>query len=159
MRDKGPSSVRRAAPVAESQSLIVLSPDADATSLPSGKNATPLTQPEWPSSMRRAAPVAESQSLTVLSPDADATSLPSGENATPNSHTAVATELLRASEFRNRTTIESCLFSSFQLTNRPEMVSRNRLDLKLRYKQWLRLANVREIYQHLVRSKLCGTYN
>ena len=65
-----------------SQSLTVVSRDADATSLPSGENATALTQSEWPSSVRRAAPVAESQSLTVLSPDADATSLPSGENAT-----------------------------------------------------------------------------
>src|SRR2546423_11298983 len=70
-------SVRRAAPVAESQSLTVLSCDADATSLPSGENATALTQSEWLLSVRRAAPVAESQSLTVLSCDADATSLPS----------------------------------------------------------------------------------
>ena len=50
-----------------------LVPDADATSLPSGENATPYTESEWPSSVRRAAPVAESQSLTVESPDADAT--------------------------------------------------------------------------------------
>src|SRR5439155_1267519 len=78
-----PSSVRRTAPVAESQSLTVLSSDADATSLPSGEKATPETPFEWPSSVRRTAPVAESQSLTVLSSDADATSLPSGEKATP----------------------------------------------------------------------------
>src|ERR1700735_1089344 len=71
-----------AVPVTESQSLTVLSLDADATSLPSGESATALTQSEWPSSVAHAAPVAESQSLTVLSLDADATSLPSGENAT-----------------------------------------------------------------------------
>ena len=67
--------------MAESQSLTVLSP-ADATSLPSGENATARTTLEWPSSVCSGAPMAESQSLTVLSPDADATSLPSGENAT-----------------------------------------------------------------------------
>jgi hypothetical protein len=59
------------------------SQDADATSLSSGENATPITISEWPLRVRRAAPVAESQSLTVRSRDADATSLPSGENATP----------------------------------------------------------------------------
>ena len=67
----------------ESQSLTIPSSDADATSLPSGENATPQTEPLWPSSVPRDAPVVESQSLTVLSCDADATSLPSGENATP----------------------------------------------------------------------------
>jgi hypothetical protein len=61
-----------AAPVTKSQSLTVLSSDADATSLPSGENATARTSAEWPSSVRRAAPVAESQSLTVSSQDADA---------------------------------------------------------------------------------------
>ena len=38
-----PSSVCRAAPVAASQSRTVLSPDADATVLPSGEKATALT--------------------------------------------------------------------------------------------------------------------
>jgi hypothetical protein len=37
-----------AAPVAESQSLTVLSPDADASSLPPGENATAQTGSEWP---------------------------------------------------------------------------------------------------------------
>jgi phosphatidylethanolamine-binding protein (PEBP) family uncharacterized protein len=76
-------SVPQAAPVAESQSLTVLSSDPDAISLPSGENATPRTGDEWPLSVPQAAPVAESQSLTVLSSDPDAISLPSGENATP----------------------------------------------------------------------------
>ena len=67
---------------AASQSLTVLSSDADATSLPSGEKATALTELEWPSSVCSAAPVAASQSLTVSSSDADATSLPSGEKAT-----------------------------------------------------------------------------
>ena len=68
--------------MAESQSLTVLSSDADATSLLSGENTTALTHSEWPLSVRRAAHVTESQNLTVLSLDADATSLPFGENAT-----------------------------------------------------------------------------
>lgn len=72
----------RAAPVAASQSLAVWSSDADATSLPSGENATAMTGPKWPSSVLCTAPVAESQSMTVQSKDADATSLLSGENAT-----------------------------------------------------------------------------
>ena len=76
------SSICSEAPVAESQSLTVQSLDADATSLPSGENATALTENEWPSSVCSEAPVAESQSLTVRSKDADATSLPSGSNAT-----------------------------------------------------------------------------
>src|SRR5436305_2024423 len=55
-----------------------LSSDADATSLPSGENATAPPQPDWPLSVLRAVSVAESPRLTVLSSDADATSLPSG---------------------------------------------------------------------------------
>src|SRR5436305_14717694 len=69
---------------AEARVHSELSQDADATSLPSGENATPHTESEWPSSVRRAAPVAESQNRTVWSRDADPTSLPSGENATPD---------------------------------------------------------------------------
>jgi hypothetical protein len=42
------------APVAESQSLTVLSLDADTTSLPSGENATAQTESRWPSSVQRA---------------------------------------------------------------------------------------------------------
>ena len=41
----------RAAPVVASQSLTVLSSDPDAISLPSGENATALTEPEWPLSV------------------------------------------------------------------------------------------------------------
>lgn len=60
-------SISPSAPIVESQSLTVLSLDADATSLPSGENATTWTQFEWPCSVWHAAPVAESQTLTVLS--------------------------------------------------------------------------------------------
>ncbi len=60
-----------------SQSRTVLS--AEATSLPSGENATPFTRPVWPVNVLRAAPEAASQSRTVLSREAEATSLPSGE--------------------------------------------------------------------------------
>ena len=70
---------RRAAPVVESQSLTILSHDADASVLPFGKNVTALTILEWPSSVRRVAPVVESQSLTVLSTDADTSILPSSK--------------------------------------------------------------------------------
>jgi hypothetical protein len=77
-----PSSVLRYLPVAASHSRTVLSPDADATSWPSGEKATALTQSEWPSSVLRHLPVAASHSRTVLSPDADATNCPSGEKAT-----------------------------------------------------------------------------
>src|SRR5271168_5220596 len=71
------------APVAASQSRIVLSPEPDVTSLPSGEKATDLTESEWPSSGSPCgAPVAVSQSRTVPSPEPDATSLPSGEKAT-----------------------------------------------------------------------------
>jgi hypothetical protein len=61
---------------------MVLSPDADASILPSGEKATALIKREWPLSVRRAAPVAEFQSLTVLSSNEDASILPSGEKAT-----------------------------------------------------------------------------
>src|SRR2546423_1476613 len=67
---KSVSSLPRSAPVAASQSLTVLSFDADATSCPSGENATALTPFEWPLSVRSDCPVAASQSSTVPSSDA-----------------------------------------------------------------------------------------
>ncbi|KAK2754608.1 hypothetical protein CKAH01_17405 [Colletotrichum kahawae] len=79
---ENPSSVCRGAPVAASQSRTVWSPDADATTWPSGEKATAQTEDVWPSSVCRGAPVAASQSRTVLSCDADATTWPSGEKAT-----------------------------------------------------------------------------
>jgi hypothetical protein len=54
--------------VADSQSLAVPLDDADATSLPSGENATARTRPEWPSSVPRAAPVAGSQAYERYHP-------------------------------------------------------------------------------------------
>src|SRR5947208_14832685 len=77
-----PSSVPHEAPVLGSQSLTVLSSDAEARSWSSGENATALTQPKWPSSVPHEALVLGSQSLTVLSSDAEARSWPSGKNAT-----------------------------------------------------------------------------
>ena len=68
--------------VLASQSRTVLSPEADASCLPSGEKVTAQTEPEWPSSVCSSAPVAASQSRTVLSPEADASCLPSGEKAT-----------------------------------------------------------------------------
>jgi len=65
-----------------SQSLIVPSSDADASSLPSGENATALTAKRCPLSSWTCSPVAEAQSLTVLSSDADASSPLSEEKAT-----------------------------------------------------------------------------
>src|SRR4051812_2112577 len=70
------------APVAVSHSPTVLPSDADARSLPSGENVTPLTPDVCPSNACTSAPVAVSHSLAVLSSDADARSLPSAENAT-----------------------------------------------------------------------------
>jgi tetratricopeptide (TPR) repeat protein/energy-coupling factor transporter ATP-binding protein EcfA2 len=72
-------------------------------------------------------------------------------------HTAVATELLKASEFRNRMTTEPCFFSSFKLMRGPETVSRDRLDSNVRYEKWLRPPNIREIYHHFVCAKSFGT--
>ena len=69
-------------PVAASQSLTVLSSDADASVFESGENATELTLSLCPLSVAVQLPVAASQSLTVLSPDADASVFESGENAT-----------------------------------------------------------------------------
>ncbi len=68
------------APV-RSQSLTVVSCEADARSWPSGENTTELTILEWPSNVCRQVPV-RSQSLMVLSSEADASSWPSGENTT-----------------------------------------------------------------------------
>src|SRR5207248_148889 len=76
------SRVCNGPPATASQSLTVLSHEPDATSLPSGENATDVTQRKWPSSVCSGAPVTASQSLTVWSHEPDATSLPSGENAT-----------------------------------------------------------------------------
>jgi hypothetical protein len=59
----------------------VRSPEADASSLPSGEKATALIGPEWPSSVCRAAPEPAAHSLTVQSLEADASSLLSGEKA------------------------------------------------------------------------------
>jgi hypothetical protein len=57
-----------AAPVAASQSLTVLSANADASSDPSGEDNTANTQPVWPlSASPLAAPVAASHSLDWVS--------------------------------------------------------------------------------------------
>jgi hypothetical protein len=50
-----------------SHSLIVLSLEPEASSRPSGLNATDLTQSVWPERVRTRLPVATSHSLIVLS--------------------------------------------------------------------------------------------
>lgn len=65
-----------------SQSRSVLSLDPDARCLPSGENATAVTQKEWSSSILSEAPLVGFQSRTVLLYDPDAKSLPSDETAT-----------------------------------------------------------------------------
>ena len=70
------------APVPESQSLAVVSPDVATMSLPAGENTKAATGLEYPASACSATPVDKSQSLIVLSFDAEATSLPFGENTT-----------------------------------------------------------------------------
>ncbi|KAK5634984.1 hypothetical protein RRF57_010696 [Xylaria bambusicola] len=72
-----PSSVCRQLPSAD-QIRTVQSLDADATVLPSGENATELTESVCLSSVCRQLPSAD-QIRTVPSFDADATVLPSGE--------------------------------------------------------------------------------
>jgi hypothetical protein len=67
------------------RSLIVLSRDADANSLPSGENVMTLAQPLWSSSLiYRLASIIASHSLIVLSLDADANIFPSGRWVDPN---------------------------------------------------------------------------
>jgi hypothetical protein len=68
-------------PVVVSQSLTVLSLEADVRILPSGEKVTVLTRSLWPSSVCFPA-VVVSQSLTVLSFEADARTLPSSEKDT-----------------------------------------------------------------------------
>src|SRR5439155_19935292 len=69
------------------QILTVVSRPAEASCLPSGRNATANTGAAWPSRRRTSLPVARSQ--TLISPIlfgselAEATCLPSGPNATP----------------------------------------------------------------------------
>jgi hypothetical protein len=65
-----------------SQSLTVLSRDANASVLPSGVKATAVTQPKWPSSVCSSPSDLASQSLTVSSCDVDASILPSSVKAT-----------------------------------------------------------------------------
>ena len=79
-------------PVAGSQSLTspwsLPTPSAEAIRVPSGLNATQLTQPLWPFHSRIDSPVAESQSRIVpglpysCAPPAEARCRPSGLNAT-----------------------------------------------------------------------------
>ncbi|SLM35808.1 hypothetical protein LPUS_05177 [Lasallia pustulata] len=60
------SKVCSVAPVAASQIRTVLSPEPDASCLPSGEKATAKIGPEWPSRVCSVAPVAASQIRTVL---------------------------------------------------------------------------------------------
>jgi hypothetical protein len=62
--------------------MTALSTKADASSLPSGENATALNQCVSSLSSFTAAPVVASHTMTILPYEADATSFPSGENAT-----------------------------------------------------------------------------
>ena len=68
--------------MAASHSFSVLSSLPDSTRVPSGENATEVTQSECPSKVRTRAPVAASHSFSVLSELPDSTRVPSGENAT-----------------------------------------------------------------------------
>ena len=67
---------------AASHILTDLSCEPDAMVVPSGENATLLTQPPWPSSFRSCLPVAASHILTDVSSEPDAMVVPSGENTT-----------------------------------------------------------------------------
>ena len=100
------SSVLRQDPVRASRSRTVLSPDADATSWPSGEKTTALTKAEWPSSVLQQDPVLASQSWTVPSNDADAMSWPSGEKTT------ALIELEWPSSVRSKAFQSFCTFGS-----------------------------------------------
>jgi hypothetical protein len=77
-----PSSTARQGLAATFQSRsVLLSPDAESASAPSGENMQARTQLVCSSSMARQAPEAISQSRSVLSKDAEIASLPSGQNA------------------------------------------------------------------------------
>jgi hypothetical protein len=74
---------------------------ADASSLPSGENATAVTGLECPMRLPREAPVFGSQRRTVLPLNADARSLPPDENA----------NTLNSAEWPSRTNNEALQFS------------------------------------------------
>ena len=76
------SSVAVQAPVATSQSLMVVSDDPEASVFESWENATEWTELLCPVSVAVQAPVATSQSLTVLLYDPDASVFELWENAT-----------------------------------------------------------------------------
>ena len=75
-------SVCRHSPLLASQTLTVLSFDADASRAESCEKATDQTQRLWPSSVCRHSPLLASQTLTVVSCDADASRAESCEKAT-----------------------------------------------------------------------------
>jgi hypothetical protein len=77
-----PSSVCCSVPIAVSQTLTVLSSDADASSFELCKKATDLSLLLCPLSVCCSVPVAVSQTLTVLLYDADASSFELCKKAT-----------------------------------------------------------------------------
>lgn len=66
-------------PVGESQTVTVISSDADTSRLPSVDQAINVARPVCPSRIYVHSPVAGFQILTVLSTEADASLLPSGD--------------------------------------------------------------------------------
>src|SRR5215470_6846322 len=77
-----PNRVARCWPDAVLQILAVLSLLPDSTRVPSGENATELTQAECPSKVRINCPLAASQSLSVLSQLPERRRAPSVEKVT-----------------------------------------------------------------------------
>src|ERR1700683_572788 len=69
-------------PLVISHTRMVLFLPLETTRVPSGENATDLTQPSCPSSLKISAPVAVSQIRTLLSSEPEAIRLPSEEIAT-----------------------------------------------------------------------------
>ena len=70
-------------PILASHNLMVLSYDPDTMHLPSGENATDVTQFSWLSRGGCSiSPVSASHNQMVLSSDPDTMCLPSGENTT-----------------------------------------------------------------------------
>ena len=73
-----PSRERRSRPLSASQTLRVLSSEAERMRVPSGLKAQPLTQSVCPSRERRSRPLSASQTLRVLSQEAERMRVPSG---------------------------------------------------------------------------------
>ena len=93
--------------ISASHTQIVLSPEPETTCLPSGENATEVTNPLCPSNgPETIIPVSASHNRIVLSSEHETTCLPSGENATELTHHCALWMALRQSHLSQHPTPE-----------------------------------------------------